>query len=443
MSTPPLGITRRTFLAGLAAAPGVPAWIRTAAAQQALRVNGERVNRHLAELSAFGKGPGGTSRVAYSEADLAGRRYAMELLRSAGLTPRIDAIGNIQARLEGREPARPPILIGSHIDSVTNGGNYDGDVGSMGAIEVAQTLRESGTRLRHPLEVVIFQNEEGGTVGSRMLVEAPTEALLNTTARSGITIRDGIPRIGGDLSRLDAARKQRGDYRCFLELHIEQGGILDAEGIPIGVVEGIVGIRWFEVTFTGFANHAGTTPMDQRKDAMLAAAKFTVAVNEAIRAVPGRQVGTVGRLVAVPGTVNVIPGEVTLTVDLRDLAAETLTSFPAKFEEMGRRIATDTHTTFAMRLLSTNEPAPTDLRLRGLIEQSARQLGLGTRILPSGAGHDAQEIARIAPIAMIFVPSVGGVSHSPNELTRPQDVTNGANVLLHTVLAVDERQPPL
>ena len=431
---------RRDVLRGFLAASLLPRSRFASPAWQALlRVNGERVNRHLAELSAFGKGPGGTSRVAYSEADLAGRRYAMELLRSADLTPRIDAIGNILARLEGREPARPPILIGSHIDSVTNGGNYDGDVGSMGAIEVAQTLRESGTRLRRPLEVVIFQNEEGGTVGSRMLVEAPTEALLNTTARSGITIRDGIPRIGGDLSRLDEARKRRGDYYCFFELHIEQGGILDADGIQIGVVEGIVGIRWFEVTFTGFANHAGTTPMDQRKDAMLAAAKFTVAVNEAIRAVPGRQVGTVGRLVAVPGTVNVIPGEVTLTVDLRDLAAETLTTFPAKFEELGRRIATETNTTFAMRLLSTNEPAPTDLRLRGLIEQSARQLGLSTRTMPSGAGHDAQEIARIAPVAMIFVPSVGGVSHSPNELTRPQDVTNGANVLLHTVLAVDER----
>ena len=429
---------RRDFLAGMMALPLQPLgrWLPRYR-QDSIRVNGDRVNRHLAELSAFGKGPGGTSRVAYSDADLAGRRYAMELMRQAGLTPRIDAIGNILARLEGREPSLPPILIGSHIDSVTNGGNYDGDVGSMGAIEVAQTLRESGTRLRHPLEVVIFQNEEGGTVGSRMMVEAPTDELLNTTARSGITIRDGIPRIGGDLGRLDTARKKAGDYVCYFELHIEQGGILDQAGINIGVVEGIVGIRWFEVTFKGFANHAGTTPMDQRRDAMLAAAKFTVAVNEAIRAVPGRQVGTVGRLIAVPGTVNVIPGEVTLTVDLRDLAPETLTTFPPKFEAMGQRIAAETSTTFAMRLLSTNEPAPTDPRLRRLIEQSARRLGLSTRTMPSGAGHDAQEIARIAPVAMIFVPSVGGVSHSPNELTRPEDVTNGANVLLHTVIAAD------
>ena len=431
--------SRRGFLAGLAAAPLLPSWLRY---QEGPRVNGDRVNRHLAELSAFGKVPGGTSRVAYSDADLAGRKYAMDLLREAGLTPRIDAIGNILARLDGREPTLPPILIGSHIDSVTNGGNYDGDVGSMGAIEVAQTLLESGARLRHALEVVIFQNEEGGTVGSRMMVEAPTETLLNTTARSGITIRDGIPKIGGDLSRLDSARKKPGDYLCYIELHIEQGGILDREQFPIGVVEGIVGIRWFEVTFKGFANHAGTTPMDQRQDAMLAAAKFTVAVNEAIRAVPGRQVGTVGRLVPVPGTVNVIPGEVTLTVDLRDLAAETLVTFPKRFEELGARIAAETNTTFAMRLFSTNEPAPTDPRLRRLIEESATGLGLRTRSLPSGAGHDAQEIARIAPVAMIFVPSVNGVSHSPGEFTRPEDVTNGANVLLATVRNVDARFEP-
>jgi len=434
------GVNRRELLAGLVGASVVP-WASAfrAAIQAELRVNGERVNRHLSALSAFGRGPGGTSRVAYSDADLEGRRYAMSLMQSAGLTPRIDPAGNILARREGREPGLPPILIGSHIDSVNNGGNYDGDVGSMGAIEVAQTLQESGTRLRHSLEVVIFQNEEGGTVGSRMMVEAPTDAILDRTARSGITIRDGIARIGGDLSRLAAARKERGDYLCFLELHIEQGGILDAEGIQIGVVEGIVGIRWFEVTFTGFANHAGTTPMNQRKDAMLAAARFTVAVNEAIRAVPGRQVGTVGRLVAVPGTVNVIPGEVTLTVDLRDLAPETLTIFPRRFEALGNRIAAETGTTFAMRVMSTNEPAPTDPRLRRLIEGSAKGLGLSTRTMPSGAGHDAQEIARIAPVGMIFVPSVGGVSHSPNELTRAQDVTNGANVLLQTVLAVDRQ----
>lgn len=426
--------TRRDVLAALAAIPGLAPRLLW---QQQLRVNGERVNRHLTGLSAFGNGPGGTSRVAYSDADLAGRNYAMDLMRRAGLAPRIDAIGNILARLEGREPSLPPILIGSHIDSVTNGGNYDGDVGSMGSIEVAQTLHESGTRLRHPLEVVIFQNEEGGTVGSRMMVEAPTEELLNTTARSGITIRDGIPKIGGDLSRLASARKRPGDYRCFLELHIEQGGILDREGIRIGVVEGIVGIRWYEVTFKGFANHAGTTPMDQRQDAMLAAAKFTVAVNDAIRAVPGRQVGTVGRLVPVPGTVNVIPGEVTLTVDLRDLAPETLTTFPPRFEELGKRIAAETGTTFSLRLFSSNEPAPTDPGIRRAIEESARGLGLSTKTMPSGAGHDAQEIARIAPIGMIFVPSVRGVSHSPNELTRPEDVTNGCNVLLETVRRVD------
>ncbi|NOT07875.1 MAG: Zn-dependent hydrolase [Gemmatimonadales bacterium] len=430
---------RREFLAGLAAFGAVPELPEFGgiARRHPPQVNGDRLNRHLAELSAFGKSPGGTNRVAYSEADLVGRKYAAELMRAAGLDPRIDAIGNIVGRREGREPSLPSILIGSHIDSVTNGGNYDGDVGSMGAIEIAQTLAESMVMLRHSLEVVIFQNEEGGTVGSKLMVQPPTDSDLDRVMRSGISVRDGIGRIGGSLAGLAAARRKAGDFLCYLELHIEQGGILDRTGVNIGIVEGIVGLRWFEVTFTGFANHAGTTPMNQRKDAMLAAAKFTVAVNQAVRSVPGRQVATVGRLTVSPGTVNIVPGEVTLTVDLRDLKAETLVRFTKRFEALGKQIAAETGTTFAMRATSTNEPAPTDPRLRRRIAQSAESLGLTTLLMPSGAGHDAQEIARIAPIGMIFVPSVGGVSHSPNELTRPGDITNGANVLLQTVLMLD------
>lgn len=430
---------RRDFVSTVAAlsmtsAIPIPAGLRS---QDDPRVDGARLNQHLAELSAVGATPDGTMRVAYSDADIAGRRYAMDLMRSAGLSPRIDTAGNILARREGTEPGLPAILIGSHIDSVTNGGNYDGDVGSMAAIEVAHTLTDRNLRTRHPLEVVIFQNEEGGTVGSKLMSSGLEPEEFDRVMRSGISVRDGIPRLGGDRSRVSEARRSRGDLLCFLELHIEQGGILDAAGIDIGVVEGIVGLRWFEVTFTGFANHAGTTPMDQRQDAMLAAAHFTVGVNKAIRAEPGRQVATVGRLVVSPGTTNIVPGSVTLTIDLRDLSVETLTRFTGRFEELGRQIARDTGTTFAMKATSTNEPALTDPRLQRHIAATAERLGLTHRTMPSGAGHDAQEIARIAPMGMIFVPSVGGVSHSPKELTRPADVANGANVLLRTVLTVD------
>ena len=402
-------------------------------------MNGERLNRNLAALAAHGRTPAGTNRVAYTEADLAGREHVMGLMREAGLAVRLDTGGNILGRREGTAGDLPAFLIGSHIDSVTDGGNYDGDVGSLGAIEVAHTLADRRLATRHPLEVVIFQNEEGGTIGSKMMAAGLTEAELDRTARSGKTIREGTRFLGGDPARLAEARRKPGDLLCYLELHIEQGGILDEAGIRIGVVEGIVGIRWYEVDIRGFANHAGTTPMDRRKDAMLAAAKLTVAVNQIVRSVPGRQVGTVGRLVPVPGTVNVIPGQVTMTIDLRDLSVETLALMSRRFEAAAQEIAAETGTSIAFRELSTNEPAFTDPRLRRIIAGSAERLGLSTREMPSGAGHDAQEIARIAPMGMIFVPSVRGISHSPEELSRPQDIANGADVLLHSVLAVDRR----
>ncbi len=407
------------------------------AGQDSLRVNGDRLNSHLTELAAFGRTPTGTNRVAYTDADLAGRRYVMGLMREAGLEVRVDAAGNIVGRRAGRDPALATILIGSHIDSVPDGGNYDGDVGSLGALEVAQALAEARVTMRHPLEVVVFQNEEGGTVGSKLMAAGLTDAELDATARSGKTIRDGIRVLGGDPGRLAEARRQPGQLLCYFELHIEQGGILDERGIDIGVVEGIVGIRWYEVTIQGFTNHAGTTPMDRRQDAMLAAAKLTVAVNEGVRAMPGRQVGTVGRLSAVPGTVNVIPGRVVMTIDLRDMSVETLARATTRFHEAARHIEAETGTTISFRTMSTNEPAPTDPRLRAVIGDRARRLGLRTLPMPSGAGHDAQEVARIAPVAMIFVPSVRGISHSPEELSRPADIANGAKVLLHSVLAVD------
>jgi N-carbamoyl-L-amino-acid hydrolase len=433
---------RRDFVAGALAAVTIPPFLfsrSTLRQTTALRVNGTRINAQLSELAQFGRAPTGTNRVAYTEADVAGRDYVMGLMRQAGLEVRIDTAGNIFGRREGREPGRPVILFGSHIDSVPDGGNYDGDVGSLAAIEVARTLMEQKLTTRHPLEVVVWQNEEGGTVGSKLTAAGMSDAELDRTARSGKTLREGIGILGGNVARLNEARRKTGDFLCYFELHIEQGGTLDETGIQIGVVEGIVGLRWFEVTIEGFANHAGTTPMDRRKDAMLAAARVTLMVNQVVRAIPGSQVGTVGRISALPGTVNVIPGRVVLTIDLRDLSTEKLTQLTRRFHEEARTIAAETGTTITLRETSTNEPALADMRVRGLISESAKALGLSQRDLPSFAGHDAQEVARIAPMGMIFIPSVGGISHSPKEFSRPEDITNGGNVLLHAVLAADEK----
>ena len=435
---------RRTFLHQSAALAALPL-LRSApsnhaigaAANAPLRVNGARLNEALAKFNSIGRTPTGINRVAYSEADLAGRAFTLQLFRDAGLTPRVDTAGNIYARVEGTDRALKPILIGSHVDSVTDGGNFDGPLGSFGAIEVARSLREQNVRLRHPVDVVVWTNEEGGTIGSKCAIGQITSQDLDKVARSGKTIREGIGLVGGNVDRLSEAVFKKGDLACYIELHIEQGGLLEKAGLQIGVVEGIVGLRWFEITVTGFSNHAGTTPMDQRQDAMLAAAKFAVAVNESVRSVPGRTVATIGRMVVSPNTTNVIPGQVVFTVDLRDLDPTKIAHFTERFEQLGREIGSATKTTFEFKRLVDSDPAISTPQVMTWIDGAAVALGLTRQRMPSGAGHDAQEIAHVAPMAMIFVPSVGGISHSPKEFTKPEDCVNGANVLLNAVIAAD------
>jgi len=360
------------------------------------------------------------------------------IMRAAKLDVSIDAAGNLIGRRAGSNAGLLPLLIGSHVDTVPEGGNYDGVVGSMGAIEVAQTLAENNLTLRHPLEVVIFQNEEGGLIGSRAMDGELTEKELELVSRSGKTIREGIKFIGGDVSKLADVRRRKGDIAAYVELHIEQGGTLDNEKINIGVVEGIVGINWWDVTIEGFANHAGTTAMNNRQDALLAGAKFIQAVNRVVTSVPGRQVGTVGRISALPGAPNVIPGKVVLSLELRDLDAAKINMLFEKIKAETEKIAAESKTKFDFKEINVNIPAPTDPKIRSLIAESARDLGLTTKSLPSGAGHDAQDMARLGPVGMIFVPSVGGISHSPREFSRPEDIANGANVLLHTLLKLDQ-----
>src|SRR5579872_5065322 len=242
----------------------------------ALRINAARLQQSLEGLSVYGRPAGGTfadglSRVAYSDADVAGRKFAMGLMRAAGLDPRIDAAGNITAIRRGSDAALKPILFGSHIDSVPSGGNFDGDLGSLSALEVIRRLNEERITTRHPLEVTIWSNEEGGTIGSLAVIGGLSPTILNWESNS-VRIADGLRRIGGDPDRLEEARRAPGSIHCYLELHIEQGGLLDKAGVPIGVVDGIVSIDEYEVEVRGFANHAGTTPMPERRNALLAAA---------------------------------------------------------------------------------------------------------------------------------------------------------------------------
>jgi N-carbamoyl-L-amino-acid hydrolase len=430
-------MNRREFNFGLVAALGATG-LWSPKPQSIPQIDAKRLISHLIGLAEFGKNPqGGVSRVAYSEADLQGRRYVIELMRVANLETTIDAAGNIIGSRPGKMPGLSPILMGSHIDSVPEGGNYDGDVGSLGAIEVAQALAERGVLTRHPFKVMIFQNEEGGTIGSMAATVGLSPQQLELVANSGKTIRDGIRHIGGDPDRLDSARLGPGSFAAYLELHIEQGGVLEAEKTNIGVVEGIVGIRDWDVTVMGFANHAGTTPMNQRRDAMLAAARFVDAVNRVVTSLPGRQVGTVGKLTAQPGAYNVIPGKVVLGFELRDLDDSKIDLLYSRIHDEAQRIGAETHTSFEFTLTNAIKPAPTDPGIREAISRTARKLGLTTRTLPSGAGHDAQELARLGPAGMIFIPSRGGISHSPAEYSTPGDIASGANVLLATLLELD------
>jgi N-carbamoyl-L-amino-acid hydrolase len=436
---------RRTFLGTLAA--GVVAARDGLTAQASpLAIDASALRQRIEALSAFGRPAGGTfadgvSRVAYSDADVAGRQYVIGLMRKAGLTPRVDPAGNIFARREGSEAALPPILFGSHIDSVPKGGNFDGDLGSLAALGVIEACDRAKLRTRHPVEIVVWAAEEGvafnrGLSSSRIVAGdvAPSDM---EQVWNGMRRGDAIKRIGGDPERIMDARRPKGHWHGYLELHIEQGGTLERDGLEVGVVQGIVAIERYEARITGFANHAGTTPMAQRQDAAIAAAHLTLAVREIVTSRPGRQVGTVGKLELSPNAPNVVPGSATLIIELRDLSVDLLKSIAEEIRARALKIAEATKTSIEIVPASSNAPAIADTAVQAIIERAAKELQLSSVRMPSGAGHDAQMMAQLAPMGMIFVPSVGGVSHSPKELTSWKDCANGASVLLHAVLALD------
>jgi N-carbamoyl-L-amino-acid hydrolase len=366
----------------------------------------------------------------------------MKLMTAAGLQPRVDAAGNIYGRRAGTDASAPPILFGSHIDSVPSGGNFDGDLGSLASLGVMETLERAGLRTQHPLEMVIWSAEEGvafgrGLAGSRIVAGdiAPKDL---EQVWSGITRADAIRRIGGAPDRITEAVRARGSLHGYFELHIEQGGTLEKAGIPIGVVEGIVSIQRYRATITGFANHAGTTPMAERQDALVAAGMVPTIVREVVTSRPGRQVGTVGHFDVSPNAPNVIPGSVTLTIELRDLSPDLLVKMADEIRARVANLAASSKTTIEITSLGGNPPALASSGMQTIVERAAASASLATTRLPSGAGHDAQMMAQLCPMGMIFVPSIGGISHSPRELTRWEDCANGANVLLNSVLQLDK-----
>ncbi len=359
-----------------------------------LSVNGSRIESRIFELAKFGRNAKGQGyRVAYTPGDIEGRAWFMELMTKAGLNPTIDAAGNIIGKRKGKDNSLKAIGFGSHIDMVPDGGNYDGTLGSLSALEIIEVLNENKIITQHPLEVIIFGNEEGGTIGSKAIAGLLTDELLKKISQSEMTMAEGIKAIGGNPDNIQSCKRNKGDLHAWLELHIEQGGILDNENIQIGVVEGIVGMRDWDVTIEGFANHAGATPMNIRKDALLAASKLVIAVNEVINSVPGRQVGTVGKISSSPGASNVIPGKVVMSLEVRDLSMEKVEMLFVEIQKRADEIASASKTKISFDLQFATKPALTNKLLQEKVQTSAKALGFTTKFMQSGALHDSQNMS--------------------------------------------------
>ncbi len=408
---------------------------------QTISIDQNRLEESWKTLKSYGHNPetNGNDRIAFSDYNIAALSMIQEKLENLGMQVHRDAAGNLIANRKGTNNKLKPIAFGSHVDCVPNGGHYDGQVGSLGAIELIETLVDNNYTTKHPLQLIIFSNEESGVFGSRALAGALTPASLEVKTKSGYTNAEGIERLGGDASKVLSIAREHGSLHAFLELHIEQGGILEEKGLDIGVVQGIVGLRWWDVIVKGMSNHGGTTPMDKRYDALLAAAKFTQMVNEVVTSHPGTQVGTVGRIQAFPGAPNVVPGRVELSLELRDLSEDKIDMLFAEIESKANQLGKESGVSFEFKPISaTGKAALTDIRIQDVIEASATKLGYSNQRMPSGAGHDAQEMSHIAPTGMIFIPSRGGISHSPDEYSSIEDMANGVQLLLETILELDK-----
>ena len=401
------------------------------------RIDLARLRGDIEALAAIGQDPaGGISRPAWSPAHEEGRGWLLGRLREAGLAARVDAAGNVLGRLG---EATPVVMTGSHIDTVPRGGPLDGALGVLAGLECLRTVRAAGVRLSRALEVAAFTDEEGrfyGFFGSRALTGSLDQALAaRLSDPTGLALPEAMRRAGFDLERASEARRPAGDIAAYVELHIEQGPWLEAEDLPIGVVEGIVGIRRFRLTFVGQPDHAGTTPMDRRRDAFFTAAEYATKSRDlVVRGGAGRAVTTIGVVDVRPGVPNIVPERAALLQELRDPDPVVLDRLAARTLQAARRVARARGVVLEVEHLMRAEPVRMSPRIQAEIEAAARELDLPTRRMPSGAGHDAQVLAAVTDAGMLFVPSQGGRSHRPDEWTDWAALERGANVLLATLL---------
>ena len=404
-----------------------------------------RVARRIERLAGFTEPDRPYTRRAFSEPYLAARRWLRSEFEAAGLTTAIDAGGNLVGRRAGAVAGAGTLAAGSHTDTVVGGGRYDGVAGVVAALEVAQALQESRVALRHDLAVYDFLSEEpsdhgASCVGSSALAGSLPAGMLAAADADGESLAEALTRVGGEPSRLTGPLPGADALRAFLELHIEQGPVLERERVPIGVVEGIVAIHRLQLTVRGRAGHAGTTPMALRRDALVGAAGVVRDVWERARARGGRDgfVATVGRMQVMPNGANVVPGEVRLVMEARSLDEAAVAAFLEETRERASEACAALGLELEAEVTAAAPPVRSDPRLVAALEAACEARGIAHRRLSSGAGHDAMEVARLAPVGMLFVPCRDGLSHNPDEHAEIGDIAAGAAVMLDALLRLDE-----
>lgn len=402
-------------------------------------INSDRLWKNIEKMAEIGKDPrGGMTRLSYSPEIRQACKLARELMEDAGMTVREDAVGNLIGRREGRTEGAPAVVTGSHLDTVYQGGIFDGALGVLAAIEAVKAMEEKSIVTANPIEVVVFADEEGarfsfGMVGSRAMTGTLDESEFDRTDSGGMTLRQAMEEYGLDPRGYRDAIRPAESICSYLELHIEQGNLLESKDNAIGVVSGIAAPLWQSFTLKGQAGHAGTIPMHLRRDAMAAAAGLIGEIIEAASQT-GTTVGTVGRLQVSPGGINIIPGEVTFTMDLRDISEETRNGVEKVIQKQAERICTERNIELAVDTMQRMSPVSCSLDIQEAIRKACAELGYPAVSLASGAGHDSMIMAEHWPMGMIFVSSQKGLSHVPEEWSRPEDCTAGTAVLYHTLL---------
>ncbi|MCM2371502.1 Zn-dependent hydrolase [Aporhodopirellula aestuarii] len=406
----------------------------------ALQVDLQRIKSDILALAEIGRDPAdhGIYRMAFTDADMEGKRWLTDQIEAAGLTHSIDGAANISTKIEGSSEA-PEILVGSHIDTVPCAGALDGTLGVIAGLECLRCIRDAGLSLNRTIELVAFSDEEGrfgGMFGSQSVCgQLNPEKLATMTDMNGVRLEEELRRHGLDpMGALDAARNPE-SIEGYLELHIEQGPVLDRIGKPVGIVDEITGLFTWAVRFKGEANHAGTTPMDMRNDAFMGLADFAHEIPRILdENGSDRSRATIGKAQILPGATNTVPGLVEFSLDVRDTSEGVLEELSTAFRKALSAIARRRHLMFEFELKSYIAPVQCSAKMVEALTDQCRLLGLESNTMPSGAAHDAQIMGRMVPVGMIFVPSKGGQSHSPSEWTAWKDIEAGANVMLNTLI---------